>query len=1325
MKTSCVVGGGSVFTRLQQSALWFSFICLGLLSPVVALATSTILISGGDSVTNSTLATSITLSGAGLNNNGAGILTLGEGNLTLYGSSSLIGGTTVSISEPTSGFTTLTVSNAAGILTLSSSSNLTGGTTVLTSGSLIGAGTLVKSTGSGILTLSGLSTFNESSSSNSNSTVLNSGTLFAVGTLIITNGSGVITLSGSSTLNAGPISVTPGTLVNSANNSLVITGATLQTVVLNGGTLAVQLPVKVSAKTISVNIPSGCTACQVEVRLKGAQKWVRWNTSVLNGKPSLLTLNAPRVAGPVEWRATGTISSEKAKAFAKKSKFSDAFYQGPRVFDKAPALGYVATTASGYANGQNSGVPVPTTVGVTSGVVDSLKVANVTSTVTATATPTITATNTTATTTSSTTSTQVDEPDIWKTEGNSVYFFNQLRGLQVLDVSDPSTPKLSAYLRQPCVGQDLYLLPEAVAGERLVVLLTRDFSSYLAQTNVVVVRVAGKEAVEVSRTVLNGWLADSRLLGNRLYVATSDWGAQTAGTTLSEVLVATDGSQTIAAAHQISGQASGALISAGSDWMAVTTNDWQDWNHSQVTLFKLDETGATVLTPNSIKTAGSVYDKFKVAFHQNTLMVVSAKYDMSNGWTPVSVLENFSVAGDTLATLEIKRGEQLRATRFAGDKLYVVTAQQTDPLWLIDLTDPTAPSVTGSVEVPGFSTYIEPVGDSGQFLFTIGYDSGKVAVSLFDVSDASKPALKSRVFIEESGWGYSEATYDEKALKILTDDGLALIPFSAFSRSPIVFASTTAAISAATTSTSEKTSFVRLVDIDLQNGGSLTLRGRLDHEFTPRRATLINGILTSISQKELITAKIDDRDHPAVLADVMIAWPVNQVIPSGEYLLQISDGSSALWSGDKAAVRISKGASENTIVNDIELGDGIVQDAVLRSSRLYVLRKNWNPNLSCMPFVCFVNGGASSPTTAELGLDIYDASALPALPLLGRVSINTGSAATNCTISSLLWVTDSLPVVMTQNNPAAYWRYPMVAFNNAVAPPLTSSVGVMVSSVSPKAAALPTASLAMPFMPAYNIKPAPAMVRPIDVSNPSAPVALRPYPLATTLNTLVTTCAAGDGLLVFGYGQSPAPWRNAKWPAGTETPQVYSHRLGVLDFATPQRPIQRIPVVLPGRLFALGEVSRSGFLAFTENVVDRTDGPVRQLQVSLVDETQASLCATTEVGVSAILAAEGRTVMVADGQSVQRLMLDDTAQLVQTGGIAKLNWVPYELKIQGLTLLTSNGNEVLRVSWPGLDAVVESWKVQQWFPVSRLMIGSNRALYAPVGDYGVNVLQPR
>ena len=51
------------------------------------------------------------------------------------------------------------------------------------------------------------------------------------------------------------------------------------------------------------------------------------------------------------------------------------------------------------------------------------------------------------------------EADIWKTDGNTVYFFNQLRGLQILDVSNPADPRLTASLRLPAVGEDLYLLP--------------------------------------------------------------------------------------------------------------------------------------------------------------------------------------------------------------------------------------------------------------------------------------------------------------------------------------------------------------------------------------------------------------------------------------------------------------------------------------------------------------------------------------------------------------------------------------------------------------------------------------------------------------------------------------------------------------------------------------------------------------------------------------------------------------------------------------------------------------------------------------------------
>jgi hypothetical protein len=753
--------------------------------------------------------------------------------------------------------------------------------------------------------------------------------------------------------------------------------------------------------------------------------------------------------------------------------------------------------------------------------------------------------------------------------------------------------------------------------------------------------------------------------------------------------------QSLGAVHQIASNAYSAVISAGTDWLSVASTGYMDGGyHSQISLFGLDDSGATCLTQKAISTSGCIYDKHNVSYQNGTLTAVSMSWAKGAWFGPVSVLENFTVSGTRLASLEIKPGETLRATRFIEGKVYVVTAQTTDPLWIVDISDPAAPSITGSVEVPGYSTYIEPMGDSGQFLFTIGMNGGKVAASLFNVADVANPSLIERVDINENQWGYSEAVYDDKALKVLPEEGLALIPFSASFWSPVL-------------SQSEKTSFVRLVDISLENGGALKLRGRLNHDFAPRRATLVNGILTSISQKELITANIDDRDHPAVLADVALAWPVNQVIQSGEFLIQISDGSSAVWSGDKAAIRVSKTSSESSILTDIDLQDGIVQEAVLKSSKLYVLRKNWNPTNGSGLMACFIRRPSSTPTSAELAMDVYDASALPALKLLGTTSVAMGSTDTNCEISGILWATDTLPLVITQIRPPIFY-YP---YGLPIAYDLVKNIAVP----NVQATALPTSAN-------RNFKAQPAYVRAFDVSNPAAPAALRAYPLATTTTTLVSGCAAGDGLLVFGYGQNPSPWNSPKWRSNSEAPQSYDHRLGVLDFANPKAPLTRVPISLPGRLLALGEISRSGFLAYTESIQTTTDGPVRQLQANLVDEFQASLFSSTTIGNDALLAIDGRTVYVVDSQRMTRLLLDDSANFSQAGAAAVLEWTPWELLTRGQTILGTNGAQVLRISWPGLSPLLEKWKVREWFPLSRITIGMDKAIYAPVGDYGVNVL---
>jgi hypothetical protein len=123
-----------------------------------------------------------------------------------------------------------------------------------------------------------------------------------------------------------------------------------------------------------------------------------------------------------------------------------------------------------------------------------------------------------------------------------------------------------------------------------------------------------------------------------------------------------------------------------------------------------------------------------------------------------------------LGTLELARGEQLFATRFDGGRAYVVTFEQVDPLWIIDLSDPAHPTVAGELEVPGFATQIVADGDR---LVCLGIDTEtwNTIVSLFDVSNPSSPALLDR---EDIGSASTDAHWERKAFGVTP--GLILVP---------------------------------------------------------------------------------------------------------------------------------------------------------------------------------------------------------------------------------------------------------------------------------------------------------------------------------------------------------------------------------------------------------------------------------------------------------------------------------------------------------------------------------------------------------------------
>lgn len=104
---------------------------------------------------------------------------------------------------------------------------------------------------------------------------------------------------------------------------------------------------------------------------------------------------------------------------------------------------------------------------------------------------------------------------------------------------------------------------------------------------------------------------------------------------------------------------------------------------------------------------------------------------------------------------EFADGEQIRSCRYVGKFAYIVTFRQTDPLFVIDLTDAKSPKIVGELTLPGFSSYLHPLGDGT--LIGIGEDgtedgtNGNMKVSLFSVADPKAPKEISNIKVGRNG----------------------------------------------------------------------------------------------------------------------------------------------------------------------------------------------------------------------------------------------------------------------------------------------------------------------------------------------------------------------------------------------------------------------------------------------------------------------------------------------------------------------------------------------------------------------------------------------
>ncbi|MBI3803267.1 MAG: beta-propeller domain-containing protein [Nitrospirae bacterium] len=128
-------------------------------------------------------------------------------------------------------------------------------------------------------------------------------------------------------------------------------------------------------------------------------------------------------------------------------------------------------------------------------------------------------------------------------------------------------------------------------------------------------------------------------------------------------------------------------------------------------------------------------------------------------------------------------GESITGARFLGDRGFVVTFRQVDPLFAFDLSNPRQPKLIGELTIPGFSTYLHPL--DANHLLTVASESGSVALQLFDVTDLIHPKLLHKFTPAGGGqFAWSDALWDPHAFTFYAPRNLLAIPLVLWNPAP-------------------------------------------------------------------------------------------------------------------------------------------------------------------------------------------------------------------------------------------------------------------------------------------------------------------------------------------------------------------------------------------------------------------------------------------------------------------------------------------------------------------------------------------------------------
>lgn len=230
--------------------------------------------------------------------------------------------------------------------------------------------------------------------------------------------------------------------------------------------------------------------------------------------------------------------------------------------------------------------------------------------------------------------------------------------------------------------------------------------------------------------------------------------------------------------NSVSVLGSGHEVYCSQDALYVANGNWDydNGNFSEIYSFGLDGVNISYRALGTVK--GSFLNQFSFDEYEGNLRVATTDYSYVHD-RDVSSVYVLNKDLELIGKLEdIAYDEQVKSVRFMGDTGFIVTFRNTDPLFTLDLSDPTAPKVVGEVKLPGFSSYLHPVGEG--LVVGLGYDGDEenadfntVKVSLFDVSDLKNPKEVDTFVLKNA---YSRALNEPKAFITYPEEKLIGFP---------------------------------------------------------------------------------------------------------------------------------------------------------------------------------------------------------------------------------------------------------------------------------------------------------------------------------------------------------------------------------------------------------------------------------------------------------------------------------------------------------------------------------------------------------------------